>query len=79
MRERLGLDRREFANRYKLSVRTLERWENGEMPLEGTARVLLYLIDREPDMIAHILRGLSDSPEMPQEQHEPRTLRGRGR
>src|SRR5580700_3376694 len=55
IREKLGLSRQEFANRYGFSSRTLQHWEQGNRHPHGPARVLLLLLLREPVTIEKIL------------------------
>jgi DNA-binding transcriptional regulator YiaG len=55
IRERLGLSRRKFAERYHLAAGTLHGWEIERYTIPLSAQVLLTLIDREPETIAAIL------------------------
>lgn len=57
IRESLKLSRKEFANSFGFSPRTLQHWEQGDRAPHGSARVLLLLLKREPATIAKILRG----------------------
>ena len=51
LRQRLGLTQREFAQRFSFSVRSVQNWEQGRRSPEGPARVLLTVIDREPQAV----------------------------
>jgi putative transcriptional regulator len=51
LRQRLGLTQREFAQRFSFSVRSVQNWEQGRRTPEGPARVLLTVIDREPQAV----------------------------
>ena len=46
----------EFAESFGFSARTLQHWEQGDRSPHGPARVLLLLLQREPIVIAKILR-----------------------
>ncbi len=55
VRERLGLSQEAFAARFRLSLRTVQEWEQRRRVPEGPARVLLQVIDREPEAVARAL------------------------
>ena len=57
IRENLKLSRKEFANSFGFSPRTLQHWEQGDRVPHGSARVLLLLLQRDPVTIAKILRN----------------------
>ena len=57
LREKLGLSQDKFAALFGLSPRTLRNWEQGVRHPEGAARILLQVIDREPDPVMRALRG----------------------
>ena len=57
IREELNLSRQEFADSFGFSARTLQHWEQGDRNPHGPARVLLLLLQREPNIIAKILRN----------------------
>jgi transcriptional regulator with XRE-family HTH domain len=48
IREKFGLTQDEFAERFGLSLRTVQEWEQGRAMPEGPARILLAVIEREP-------------------------------
>jgi putative transcriptional regulator len=52
VRGRLGLSQPDFARRFGLSIGTVRDWEQGRRMPEGAARVLLRVIEREPDAVA---------------------------
>ncbi|HAU0213578.1 TPA: helix-turn-helix domain-containing protein [Legionella pneumophila] len=56
IRENLNLSRKEFADSFGFSPRTLQHWEQGDRAPHGAAKVLLLLLQREPATIAKILR-----------------------
>jgi putative transcriptional regulator len=55
IRKKLSLSRQEFADCYGFSIRTLQHWEQGNRHPHGPARVLLLLLQREPQTIQNIL------------------------
>ena len=57
IRERLGLSQEAFAKRFQLSLRTVQDWEQKRRVPEGPARVLLRVIEREPEAAARALAG----------------------
>lgn len=65
LREKLGLSQDRFAALFGLSARTVRNWEQGVRHPEGPARILLQVIDREPEAVMRALhvgaQGLTDS------------------
>ncbi|MEO6913537.1 MAG: helix-turn-helix domain-containing protein [Candidatus Baltobacteraceae bacterium] len=59
IREQLGLSQREFARTYRLSLRTIQEWEQHRREPSESARVLLYAISRNPKALAQALRPLT--------------------
>jgi putative transcriptional regulator len=57
LREKLGLSQDRFAALFGLSPRTVRNWEQGIRHPEGPARILLQVIDREPEAVMRALRG----------------------
>lgn len=55
IRERTGLSQTQFARLIGVSKRTLENWEQGRRRPTGPARVLLRLVDTDPE---HAIRTL---------------------
>jgi len=55
LRDRLGLSQEAFSERYMLSLRTVQEWEQRRREPSEAARVLLYAIVQDPDAIARIL------------------------
>jgi putative transcriptional regulator len=55
IRHRLGMTQREFALRFGFSVCTVRNWEQGRRYPDGSDRVLLTLIEREPETVQRIL------------------------
>jgi DNA-binding transcriptional regulator YiaG len=55
IRKKLGLSQTEFASRFGIAPGTLRDWEQERKRPEGPARVLLMVIDREPDAVRRAL------------------------
>lgn len=58
VRSSLGLSQDSFATAFGVSVGTVRNWEQGRRRPEGPARVLLHVIEREPDAIKRVLAEL---------------------
>lgn len=56
IRRKLGLSQPEFAARFGFSVATVRDWEQQRRHPEQAARVLLMVIDKNPDAVAEALR-----------------------
>ncbi|GAB3129505.1 helix-turn-helix domain-containing protein [Novispirillum itersonii] len=56
IRERLGLSQQAFATQFGFSPGTVRNWEQGHRHPEGPARVLLKVIEKDPNAV---LRALS--------------------
>ena len=61
LRKRLRLSRQEFADRFCLEVRALQDWEQGRRVPDRAARVLLTVIDRDPEAVVRALDARSSS------------------
>jgi putative transcriptional regulator len=55
IREKLDLSQSEFANLIKVSVRTLQNWEQGSRHPTGPAEVLLELVSKSPEIVLETL------------------------
>ncbi|MYG52523.1 MAG: helix-turn-helix domain-containing protein [Rhodospirillaceae bacterium] len=55
LRKRMKLSRRKFADRFGLDERDLQDWEQGRRVPDRAARVLLAIIDRDPDAVVRAL------------------------
>ena len=55
VRRRIGLSQSEFARRIGVPTTLVRQWERGDATPEGTARTLLRLIDRAPEMALAVL------------------------
>ena len=57
LRRRMKLSRRQFADRFGLDVRAVQDWEQGRRVPDRAARVLLTVIDRNPEAVVSALGG----------------------
>ncbi len=55
LRKRMRLSRQKFADRFGLDARALQDWEQGRRVPDRSARVLLTVIDREPEAVERAL------------------------
>lgn len=55
IRKKTRLTQAEFARRFGFELGTVRNWEQGRYVPNGHARVLLQVIDREPDLVQAIL------------------------
>lgn len=55
LRKRLKLSRQKFADRFGLDVRAVQDWEQGRRVPDRAARVLLTVIDHDPDVVVQAL------------------------
>jgi putative transcriptional regulator len=56
IRRRWGLTQADFAARFGFSVGNVRDWEQGRKQPEPTSRVLLKVIDREPEAVGRALQ-----------------------
>ena len=57
IRQRLHLSQTEFARRYGFSPSAVKDWEQHRRRPEAAARVLLMVIDKEPEAVDRALAG----------------------
>ena len=57
IRGRQGLTQREFAMKYGFSLHTLKNWEQGHRAPTGASRVLLLVIDKNPQAVEAVIRA----------------------
>jgi putative transcriptional regulator len=55
VRARLGLSQGDFAAAFGVSVATVRNWEQGRRRPDGPGRVLLAVVDREPEAVLRAL------------------------
>jgi putative transcriptional regulator len=58
----IGATQRAFAQALGVSVKTLRNWEQRRRRPTGPALVLLGLVQREPLLVAHVLRSVLKTP-----------------
>jgi len=56
LRRRLGLSQSRFAAIFGFSPKTIRNWEQGIRHPEGPARILIRVIEREPEAVLRALR-----------------------
>jgi putative transcriptional regulator len=57
IRERLKLSQSDFAARFGFTAAAVRQWEQGRRQPHGSARVLLTIIDREPNAVRRALES----------------------
>lgn len=57
LRQRLALTQAEFAIRFGLELDTVQSWEQGRNPPDPAARVLLKVIEQNPEAVDAALAG----------------------
>ncbi|MDH5557171.1 MAG: helix-turn-helix domain-containing protein [Alphaproteobacteria bacterium] len=57
VRKKLGMSQDVFARRFGVSAATVRNWEQGRRRPDGPARVLLQVIDKEPEAVKRALAG----------------------
>ncbi|MBE9558192.1 MAG: helix-turn-helix domain-containing protein [Proteobacteria bacterium] len=57
VRKKLGMSQDVFARQFGVSAATVRNWEQGRRRPEGPARVLLRVIDKEPEAVKRALAG----------------------
>ena len=62
LRKRLKLSRERFAERFGLDARAVQDWEQGRRVPDRAARVLLTVIDREPEAVIRALSAYGGRP-----------------
>ncbi|MCE2520387.1 MAG: transcriptional regulator [Alphaproteobacteria bacterium] len=55
LRRRMKLSRQKFADRFGLDARALQDWEQGRRVPDRAARVLLTVIDSDPEAVVRAL------------------------
>ena len=56
IRKKLGLSQDKFAATFGIPSSTIRNWEQGHRKPEGTARILLAVIDRNPKLVQQVLQ-----------------------
>jgi putative transcriptional regulator len=55
IRKRLGLSQETFAARYGFALSAVRDWEQGRRRPERSARILLKIVDKEPEAVTRAL------------------------
>ena len=55
IRKRMKLSRQKFADRFGLDARAVQEWEQGRRVPNRAARILLTVIDRDPEAVVRVL------------------------
>ena len=55
IRHKLGMSQREFALAYGFKRTAVQAWEQGRRKPDRSARILLTIIDKEPETISRVL------------------------
>lgn len=58
IRAKRGQTQHGFARTYGFSVSAVRDWEQGRRRPERAARILLAMIDRAPDTVEEVMRGI---------------------
>lgn len=56
IRKKLNLTQNSFANNFGFSLGAVKDWEQGRRKPEKSARILLAIIDKEPQVVERILK-----------------------
>ncbi len=62
IRAKLGMTQDSFAAAFGVSAGTIRNWEQGRRQPHGPARVLLTIIEREPEAVLRALRQKKRTP-----------------
>jgi putative transcriptional regulator len=65
LREKHGLSQPKFAALMGISVATLRNWEQGRRKPEGSARVLLWVVERHPESVFETVGGALEKAQNP--------------
>ena len=57
IRQKMGLTQQQFAIQFGFSLGTVRNWEQGTRVPPGSSRVLLTIIDREPETVKRVLEA----------------------
>jgi len=54
IRRKVGMSQNQFSSSFGIGLGTLRHWERGDRSPRGTARVLLKVIEKEPETVMKI-------------------------
>ncbi len=55
IRHKFGMSQQQFADFLMISVRTLQKWEQGERDPDGASHTLLRVMEKEPEAVKRAL------------------------
>ena len=61
IRKRIGMTQEQFVIAFDLSLRTLQGWEQRQWSPDAAGRVLLSLIDHDPEAVAALVRSMHEA------------------
>jgi transcriptional regulator with XRE-family HTH domain len=70
---KLGLSQAAFAERYGFSIGRIRDWEQGRSNIDTPSRILLTVIDKEPDAIERALAVTGAPPKSPRNRWRRRS------
>lgn len=62
IRKQMALTPSQFANKYGFSYKTVQHWERGDRRPTGPARILLAILEKEPNIVNKYLRRTTTTP-----------------
>jgi len=65
LRKILGLSQDDFARQFGISLRTLQQWEQKRRAPNGPAKLLLRIIEQEPQAVLRVVSGKRDPARVP--------------
>ncbi len=57
IRQKFGMSQQQLADFLMISVRTLQKWEQGERDPDGASHTLLRVMEKEPEAVKRALHG----------------------
>jgi DNA-binding transcriptional regulator YiaG len=54
LRAKFGLSQEAFSERFGLSLRTVQQWEQGRRSPDGPASLLIFMIAKEPEVVERV-------------------------
>ena len=57
IRQKFGMSQQQLADFLMISVRTLQKWEQGERDPDGASHTLLRVMEKEPEAMKRALHG----------------------
>ncbi len=58
IRTRMELSQSEFARKFGFSIDAVQNWEQGRRVPERSARILLTIVDRNPEVVQAVLEAV---------------------